>query len=114
MASSPRTTINKYGQPHSQEHKIRCIRRIASLEGVDATYGVSLIHPDGQGFWEVSGIAGTAGCYSIDQYNLRPETFAPGQRFRFRLPHELRSLEVIPEGLLLGWTVIVEPIYETE
>ena len=106
--------VNRYGQPKGAEHKVRRIRKTAKPEGVDATYGVSLTHPDGQGFWEVSGIAGTAGCYSIDQYNLRPETFTPGQAFRIRLPLPLKALDIIPEGMLAGWSLWVEPIYETE
>ena len=110
-----RNPINRYGQPKEAEHQVRRIRKTAKLEGIDATYGVSLHHPDGQGFWEVSGIAGSAGCYALSSgHSLHVDMFEPGQEFGFRLPHELRSLDITPEGMLLGWTVIIEPICETE
>ena len=107
--------VNRYGQPKEAEHKVRRIRKTAKLEGIDATYGVSLTHPDGQGFWEVSGIAGSAGCYALSSgHSLTPAMYEPGQKFGFRLPHELKTLDITPEGMLLGWLVIVDSIYETE
>ena len=106
--------INSYGQPKSQEHKLKRVRKTAKLERVEVTYGASLKHPNNQGLWEVSGVAGSAGCYSIEQFTLTPETFIPGQEFGFRLPHELKTLDIIPEGMIAGWSVFVEPIFETE
>ncbi|MDC0260991.1 hypothetical protein OAK65_02625 [Synechococcus sp. AH-551-N17] len=106
--------INSYGQPKEAEHKVRRVRKTAKLEGIDATYGVSLHHPDGEGYWLVYGIAGTAGNYSIDHYDLRPETFLPGQQFRFRLPQPLKTLDIMPEGMLSGWLMFVQPISEKE
>lgn len=107
--------INKFGQPKEAEYKIRRVRKNETLAGVDATYGVALHHPDGQGLWEVSGIAGSAGCYAFSSgHSLAPAMFEPGQKFGFRLPNEYKNLEVTPEGMLLGWTVIIEPIFETE
>ena len=115
MASSPnRNPTNRFGQPKDADHKTLYVRKTAKLERVDVTYGASLKHPNNLGLWEVSGVAGSAGCYSIDQYNLRPETFIPGQQFKFRLPLEIRNLDVIAEGMLAGWSLWVKPINETE
>lgn len=107
--------INRFGQPKAAEYRARRVRRTDKIKGVDATYGVSLRHPDGKGLWEVSGTAGSAGCYALSSgHSLHVDMFEPGQEFGFRLPHELKSLDITPEGMLLGWTVIVEPIGETE